>query len=101
MQFAHAGRPSSHLILLCLCAGDVSAANVHLDAGVLGVQRELPYLQLVHPVLTFGLLVRARLGLGPESPEASPASPGGSACGGAAPVLNAMAPGSSQVFQLD
>jgi hypothetical protein len=98
IQFAHAGRFSSHLILLCLRARDVSATNVHPDAELPGVQRELPYLQLLHPVLTFGLLVRARFGFCAASPEASP---GSSACGGIAPVMDAIAPGSSWMFQLD
>jgi hypothetical protein len=40
-------------------------------------QRELPYLQLVHPVLTLGLLVRARFGFCSASPEALLAGSGG------------------------
>lgn len=33
------------------------------------MQWERPYLQLLQPVLTFGLLVRARLGFSPASPK--------------------------------
>ena len=47
--------------------------------------RELPYLQLLHPVLTFGLLVRARFGFWSPSPEALPV---GRAWNGIAPIMD-------------
>lgn len=50
----HAGRFSSHLIRLFLLNCQWA------DTGNLGA-RAASYLQLLHPVLTFGLLVRTRL----------------------------------------
>ena len=68
MQLEHCGRFSSHLILRCL---QRSGVNIELQQVLLSSlirhRKEdkridgAPYLQLLQPVLTFGLLVLARL----------------------------------------
>lgn len=61
MQLLHDGRFSSHFILLCLQRHVRTGTN--LDAGVTQTgagQAGGAYLQLLHPVLTFGLLVLGR-----------------------------------------
>ena len=88
MQLAHAGRFSSHLILRCLRARYVSAARVHrIVCTWYGIKIAATYLQLLHPVLTLGLLVRARFGLCSASPPPRALS----GIGGIACIMDAMA----------
>lgn len=77
MQFAHDGRFSSHLILLCL----EHSGQALLPQDI--ARKQVPYLQLLHPVLTFGLLVLARRGLCAASAVVEfVTAPGGAPAGG-------------------
>jgi hypothetical protein len=58
-QLLHEGRFSSHFILLCL-KRYVSDQNRHKSEYKQIEENDYAYLQLRHPVLTFGLLVLAR-----------------------------------------
>lgn len=55
IQLLHDGRFSSHFILLCLAR----TLGTNLDSGLAG-EGGGAYLQLLHPVLTLGLLVLGR-----------------------------------------
>lgn len=70
-QLEHAGRFSSHLILRNLAVKGLLASHPCFQAAIrIPFPSQLPtpvmhctYLQLLQPVLTFGLLVLARFGL--------------------------------------
>jgi len=81
MQFAQDGRFSSHLIRLCLerensiskCAPSRLFPHSTPSRQKAQSRKGAPYLQLLHPVLTLGLLVLARRGFCAASPELLPA----------------------------
>ncbi len=70
-HWVQAGRLSSHLILRCLAADRVRHKTNTLVGEGARAGSQSTYLQLLQPVLTFGLLVLARFGLSAaEDPEA-------------------------------